>query len=70
MSGKPRRIGEYEDVDWQEAAAHLGECAMGSVGELRSNDPPGRPFERKKHELGFCTDPNAYKRPRKRRKGG
>jgi hypothetical protein len=41
----------------------------GSISELRSADPPGRPFEPKRGPLGFCIDPAAYRSaPRTRRR--
>ena len=62
----PRRRSEDDD-DWSEAASHAGEMMAGSINELRSADPPGRPFEPKRGPLGFCIDPEAY-RPRRDRK--
>jgi hypothetical protein len=59
----PRRRGGYDDPDWAEAPAHTGEMMQGSLHELRSADPPGRPFEPRREQLGFCVDPAAY-RPR------
>ena len=60
----PRRKGEYDDPDWQEAAAHTGEMMQGSIHELRSADPPGKPYEPKRGPLGFCIDPAAYRHPK------
>jgi len=34
----------------------------GSINELRSSDPPGKPFEPQRGPLGFCIDPAAYRR--------
>ena len=60
---------KYDDPDWSEAASHLGECAIGSVHELRESNPPGKPFEPERGPLGFCVDPAAYRvKTRKRRK--
>jgi hypothetical protein len=58
----PRRRNEYDDPDWAEAAAHTGEMMQGSIHELRSADPPGKPYEPKRGPLGFCIDPEAYRR--------
>lgn len=60
----------YDDPDWAEAASHTGEMMAGSIHELRSADPPGRPFEPQRGPLGFCIDPDAYraKNRRKRRR--
>jgi len=33
----------------------------GSISELRSADPPGRPYEPQRGPLGFCIDPAAYR---------
>lgn len=63
----PRRR-RSEDDDWSEAANHVGEMMAGSINELRSADPPGRPFEPQRGPLGFCVDPAAYKRRPRRRK--
>jgi hypothetical protein len=63
----PRRRSEDDD-DWSEAANHVGEMMAGSINELRSADPPGRPFEPQRGPLGFCVDPAAYKRRPRRRK--
>jgi len=42
----------------------------GSINELRSADPPGRPFEPQRGPLGFCVDPAAYRvSPVRRRRG-
>ena len=60
----PKRRGGYDDPDWAEAAAHVGECMQGSISELRSSDPPGRPFERQRQPIGFCIDPEAYRAAR------
>ena len=57
----PRRRNEYDDPDWAEAAAHTGEMMQGSIHELRSADPPGKPYEPKRGPLGFCIDPTAYR---------
>jgi hypothetical protein len=40
----------------------------GSINELRSSDPPGKPFEPQRGPLGFCVDPAAYKRRPRRAK--
>ena len=58
----PRRRRSEDDDDWSEAASHVGEMMAGSINELRSADPPGRPFEPKRGPLGFCIDPAAYRR--------
>jgi hypothetical protein len=60
----PRRKGEYDDPDWAEAAAHTGEMMQGSIHELRSADPPGKPYEPQRGPLGFCIDPAAYRHPK------
>jgi hypothetical protein len=59
-----RRADDDDDESW--ADIHLGEAAMGSITELRTADPKGKPYERKV-VMGFCIDPLAY-RPRRRRK--
>jgi hypothetical protein len=41
---------------------------QGSVHELRSADPPGRPFEPQRGPLGFCVDPAAYRVQRSKRR--
>jgi hypothetical protein len=41
----PKRRGGYDDPDWAEVGSHLGEAFSGSIHELRSGDPPGKPFE-------------------------
>jgi hypothetical protein len=64
----PRRKAGYDDPDWQEAAAHTGEMMQGSIHELRSADPPGRPYEPKRGPLGFCIDPAAYRADGRRRR--
>jgi hypothetical protein len=56
------RRSEYDDPDWAEVGSHLGEAFGGSIHELRSNDPPGRPFEPRREPIGFCVDPAAYRR--------
>jgi hypothetical protein len=62
----PRRRANDPDDAW--ADRHEGEAAIGSICELRSNDPVGRPFEPARGPLGFCVDPAAYRRkPRTRR---
>ena len=63
----PRRR-RSEDDDWSEAANHAGEMMAGSINELRSSDPPGKPFEPQRGPLGFCVDPAAYKRRPRRAK--
>jgi len=40
----------------------------GSISELRSADPPGRPFEPQRGPLGFCIDPAAYRVRRRAKK--
>ena len=40
---------------------------QGAIHELRSADPPGKPYEPQRGPLGFCIDPEAY-RPRVRRR--
>lgn len=64
----PRRRGEYDDPDWQEVGSHIGEAFSGSIHELRSADAPGRPFEKRRGPLGFCTDPKAYATTSKRKR--
>jgi hypothetical protein len=34
---------------------------QGSIHELRSADPPGKPYEPQRGPLGFCIDPEAYR---------
>ncbi len=65
----PKRRGGYDDPDWQEVGSHLGEAFSGSIHELRSNDPPGKPFEPQRGPLGFCIDPQAYKPAKRKRRG-
>ena len=60
---KPKR--GNDDEAWAER--HEGDCALGSIQELRSADPPGKPYEPRRGPLGFCVDPEAYK-PKRRRK--
>ena len=54
-----------DDEAWAEQ--HTGECAVGFIAELRSVDPPGKPFEPVRGPLGFCVDPSAYRRKRRRK---
>ena len=61
----PRRRANDPDA-W--ADRHEGEAAIGNICELRSSDPPGRPFEPARGPLGFCIDPAAYRRRRARRR--
>lgn len=63
----PRRRGEYDDPDWKEVGSHLGEAFSGSIHELRSNEPKGKPFEPVRGPMGFCIDPAAYRRKRRRK---
>ena len=63
----PRRRGKYDDPDWHEVGSHLGEAFAGNIAELRSSDPPGRPFEPQRGPLGFCVDPDAYRKKRRRK---
>jgi hypothetical protein len=37
---------------------------QGSIHELRSADPPGKPYEPQRGPLGFCIDPAAYRHPK------
>jgi len=62
-----RRRNEYDDPDWQEVGSHLGEAFSGSIQELRSNDTVGKPFEPVRGPMGFCIDPAAYRRKRRRK---
>jgi len=55
----PRRRRASDDESWAER--HEGEAAIGSICELRSADPPGKPYEPKRGPLGFCIDPAAYR---------
>jgi hypothetical protein len=66
----PSKRSKYSDPDWEEAACHTGEMAMGSIADLRHTEPRGKPFVRHYGPLGFCIDPEAYraKPKRKRRK--
>ena len=67
----PRRRRSEDDDDWSEAASHVGEMMQGAIHELRSADPPGKPFEPARGPLGFCIDPAAYRaRPARRRRRG
>lgn len=63
----PRRRAN-DDEAWAEQTT--GECAVGSIAELREASPPGRPFEPVRGPLGFCIDPAAYRvrRTKRRRK--
>jgi hypothetical protein len=63
----PKRRAKDDD-DWSEAASHAGEMMAGSINELRSADPPGRPYEPQRGPLGFCIDPAAYRARRRAKK--
>jgi hypothetical protein len=63
----PRRRGEYDDPDWKEVGSHLGEAFSGTISELRSDNPSGKPFKPVRGPMGFCIDPSAYRRKRRRK---
>lgn len=58
----------YDDPDWCEAAAHTGEMALGSICDLRHNEPKGRPFTKRYGPLGFDITPGQTAKKRKRKK--
>lgn len=62
MSRRPKN----DDEAWAEQTT--GECAVGSIAELREASPPGRPFEPVRGPLGFCVDPAAYRVQARRRR--
>lgn len=66
--GRRRRSAD-DDEAWAEQTA--GDCLIGHISELREANPPGRPFEPRRGQLGFCIDPAAYRfgsRGKRRRK--
>lgn len=61
----PKRRASDDDA-WTEL--HAGDCALGSISELRSADPPGRPYEPIRGPLGFLEYAgNTLKRPQRAR---
>lgn len=62
-----RRLETDPEDDWREAPNHLGECAMGSIADLRHTEPRGKPFTRRYGPLGFDITPGQTKKKRGRK---
>lgn len=43
-----RRANDDDEVD-----CHAGHCAMGSISQLKEQNPPGVPFDTKPGPIGF-----------------
>jgi hypothetical protein len=51
-----------DDDEWgEDEKQHTGAMMGGSIHELRTADPKGKPFP-KRVEMGFCIDPTMYRR--------
>lgn len=61
----PKRRANDDDESWSDL--HAGDCALGSIHELRETNTVGKPYEPKRGPLGFDIRPEAYRGSKRQR---